>query len=40
MRALCERHGVPYRQPGFLEATAEVVAVLRRVALAASAKDA
>ena len=39
VRALCQRHGIPYRQLGFLEATAEIVGTLRRVAHAAAAMD-
>ena len=39
VRALCQCHGIPYRQLGFLEATAEIVGTLRRVAHAAAAMD-
>jgi hypothetical protein len=40
VRALCARHGVAYRQPGFVEATREVLQTLERVAHAAAARAA
>jgi delta8-fatty-acid desaturase len=39
VQALCARHGVAYRRLGFLEATAEIWATLRRVAHAAAAME-
>jgi delta8-fatty-acid desaturase len=38
VRALCAKHGIPYRQLHFLEATREVVGTLRTVAHAARRK--
>jgi hypothetical protein len=38
VRALCAKHGIPYRQLGFFEATREVVGTLRTVAHAARRK--
>lgn len=38
VRALCVKHGIAYRQLGFLEATREVVDTLRHVADAARRK--
>ena len=40
VKALCAAHGIPYRELGFFEATAEIVDTLRRTAAAAAAMNA